>query len=376
MKEMFIGGDPRLLAGGTAATPTNYNNTPTTVQTMGTPVVTTSAMKADSSLFDCVCEQGQKVHAGKLSYHNTPKYNVFLRDGEWPSAGIELETNLRRPNDDFAAAAELALQSNWFHFERDGSLDPDHDGAYGYELITEPLPPHIYRSPHLWFGLQNVISPWLKSFECPETGLHVHVGLNQFEEFDAIPINHPASRLSIGKMLSALVYFCVADQAFVDRVVLRKPTSYCSTPAERGFMDGAKLMRPGGVRAAELVDYSIATLIETRNRWYRDLGIARDLLCGDAPGFVPWIDMTNITSGHGTEINQGHSFTIEFRRAKGTIHALSVHRIVELMTSIVRFAGKICREPDFVVTREAFMDWLIKTTTSEALRNLAKQMKG
>ena len=46
------------------------------------------------------------------------------------------------------------------------------------------------------------------------------------------------------------------------------------------------------------------------------------------------------------------------------------------MTSVVRFAGKCCREPDFRVTRESFMDWLISTTTSEALRNLAKQTKG
>ena len=377
--EMFIGGDPRLLAGGTAATTMNYGDTPMTVQTMATPVVTTATMKAGDDPFGCVAMQGQKVHSGKVSYHHTPAYNVFLRDDEWPSAGIELETELRRPDDDFARAAEQALHSNWFHFERDGSLDPDHDGIYGYELITEPLPPRAYRSPHLWFGLQNVVSPWLKSFECPETGLHVHVGLNQFTEFDAIPIDHQMSRMSIGKMLSALVYYCVADQAFVDRVVLRKPTHYCCTPAVKGFMDGAKLMRPGGVRAAELVDYSVAALIEVRNRWSRDLELAKFRLPGtnyshSSP--VPWIDSTYLTGGHGTEINQEHTFTVEFRRAKGTIHALSVHRIVELMTSIVRFAGKICREPDFVVTREAFMDWLINTTTSEALRNLAKQMKG
>lgn len=377
--EMFIGGDPRLLAGGTAATTMNYGDTPATVQIMGTPAVTTATMKAGDDPFGCVATQGQKVHSGKASYHHTPAYNVFLRDGEWPSAGIELETELRRPDDDFARAAEQALRSNWFHFERDGSLDPDHDGVYGYELITEPLPPRAYRSPHLWFGLQNVVSPWLKSFECPETGLHVHVGLNQFADFDAIPIDHPMSRMSIGKMLSALIYYCVADQAFIDRVVLRKPTHYCSTPAVKGFMDGAKLMRPGGVCAAELVDYSVAALIDARNRWCRDLDQAKCRLSGNNYSHIyptPWIDSTYLAGGHGTEINQEHTFTIEFRRAKGTIHALSVHRIVELMTSIVRFAGKICREPNFVVTREAFMDWLIETTTSEALRNLAKQMKG
>ena len=83
-----------------------------------------------------------------------------------------------------------------------------------------------------------------------------------------------------------------------------------------------------------------------------------------------------LASGHETEINQEHRYTVEFRRAKGTMHALSIHRIVELMTSIVRFAGKCCREPDFRVTRESFMDWLVSTTTSEALRNLAKQTVG
>jgi hypothetical protein len=72
-----------------------------------------------------------------------------------------------------------------------------------------------------------------------------------------------------------------------------------------------------------------------------------------------------------------HRYTIEFRRAKGTLHALSVHRIVELMTSIVRYAGKIAREPDMEVSRKAFMEWLASTTTSEALKTLAvEHMKG
>ena len=375
--ELFICGNPRFLSGGKCAASTNYGNGPVTVeQRRSHTTVETAALPQGHAPAEGVQLLNQVLHEGKVGYHHTPSYNVFLRDGEWPSAGIELETHLREFTSRFAQDAMRDLKSNWFHFERDGSLDRAHSGEYGYELITEPLPPRAYRDQRLWTGLQNLCNPWLQSFQCEETGLHVHVGLNQFERFDSIPLKAPDDRRAIGKLLSAVVYYSVLDQAFVDRVVLRKPGQYCGLPDVKEFTDAAAFVRTGKATGASLVDYCVSALTMRRDSMSRDVPAAMSLVHSEDPGNLSWIGHMYMASGHGTEINQEHQYTIEFRRAKGTMHALSIHRIVELMTSIVRFAGKCCREPDFTVTRDSFMDWLIQTTSSEALRNLAKQTKG
>lgn len=375
--ELFICGNPRLLSGGKCAATTNYGNGPVTVEQRRTyRTVESASLPAGHAPAEGVQMLGQTLHEGKVGYHRTPSYNVFLRDGEWPSAGVELETHMREFTNEFARAAMQDLKSNWFHFERDGSLDRAHSGEYGYELITEPLPPRAYRDQRLWTGLQNLCNPWLQSFQCEETGLHVHVGLNQFERFDGIPVTAPNDRRSVGKLLSAVIYYSVLDQAFVDRVALRKAGQYCNMPDIAAFTDAATFVRTGKATGASLVDYCVSTLMVRRGNLQRDVGSAMELVAAGCAGGISWIGDQYLASGHGTEINQEHRYTIEFRRAKGTMHALSIHRIVELMTSIVRFAGKCCREPDFTVTRESFMDWLIETTSSEALRNLAKQTVG
>lgn len=375
--ELFICGNPRLLSGGKCAANTNYCNGPVTVEQRRThKTVESATLPPGFSPAEGVQRLGQTLHEGKVGYHHTPSYNVYLRDGEWPSAGVELETHLREFTNEFARAAMQDLKSNWFHFERDGSLDRAHSGEYGYELITEPLPPRAYRDQRLWTGLQNLCSPWLQSFQCEETGLHVHVGLNQFETFDGIPVKAPNDRRSVGKLLSAVIYYSVLDQAFVDRVALRRAGQYCGMSDVQAFTDAATFVRTGKATGASLVDYCVSALMVPRGNLARDVNAAMQLVHGEDGGEISWIGDQYMASGHGTEINQEHAYTIEFRRAKGTMHALSIHRIVELMTSVVRFAGKCCREPDFTVTRESFMDWLIETTSSEALRNLAKQTVG
>lgn len=371
--ELFIGGDPRLLAGGAGAMCTNYECSPTTPPD-DFRLATGDLMKDNRGavldrFLKAADAKGTEVaiHRGKSSYHATPPYNIYLREGEWPSAGIELETNMRMPDVGFAARAMSDMWSNWFHFERDGSLDPAHDGKFGYELITEPLPPRAYRNPELWMQLRNLVSPWLKSYECPETGLHVHVGLNQFEGID-VPVTGAPQRRALGKLLSGVIYYAVAGQPFVDRVCLRRQTSYCAQACFTPFTDAIPMIESGRTTGAALVDYAVAEFAEMMPCEY--VQHCRNCASGRSQDFIV---RNCMPSGHGTEINCGHSQTVEFRRGKGTTHALSIHRIVELMTSIVRFAGKCCREPDFRVTRRSFMEWLAETTTSEALRSLAKE---
>lgn len=385
MKEIFIHGDPRYLSGGApACIIANYERPPTMVEAMGSPrtVVTSDTVRPSPDLSGAVSAAGQRVHSGRSGYHERPEMNVFLHAGEWPSAGVELETILRKCNDSFKTAALVDLKSNWFHFERDGSLDREHGGTYGLELITEPLPPRAYRRPELWTGLQNILTPWLRSFDSRETGLHVHVGLNQFDDIDGIPLEHRGTRRAIGKLLSGIVYFSVVDQAFIDRVTLRSPGSYCRPPSDPVYSRILGRVTAGKATGASLLDSAVELVLAHAgpDRWRSVMrSITPSLQAGmDIGCLAPdWGSCVTCTTGHGTEVNMEHGYTIEFRRAKGTLHALSVHRIVELMTSIVRYAGKIAREPDMEVSRKAFMEWLASTTTSEALKTLAvEHMKG
>lgn len=384
MNEIFIHGDPRFLSGGA---PTcilaNYERPPETVESVGfsRTVVTSDMVRPSPDLSGAVSAAGQRVHSGRSGYHERPEMNVFLHSGEWPSAGVELETILRKCNDAFRTGALADLKSNWFHFERDGSLDREHGGMYGLELITEPLPPRAYRRAELWTGLQNILTPWLRSFDSQETGLHVHVGLNQFDDIDSIPLEHHGTRRTIGKLLSGIVYFSVVDQAFIDRVALRGPGSYCCPPSDPVYSKILGRVTAGKATGASLLDAAVELVLKSmgcdtwRSGWR---SISPSIASGwDFSAQPDWGSCVTCTTGHGTEVNMEHRYTIEFRRAKGTLHALSVHRIVELMTSIVRYAGKIAREPDMEVSRKAFMEWLASTTTSEALKTLAvEHMKG
>lgn len=377
---LFIKGNPRYLAGGGAAREVNYNSPPPTIETEQMRDLMTCDVGYFGSVKDALARAGQVVYKGKTGYHQERRHNVFLHSVmPGPSAGVEIEMVLKEPEDAFMRKACDDLESNWFHFERDGSLDPAHGGKYGFELITCPLPPDAYRNPRLWTGLQNLVNPWMKSFECKETGLHVHVGVDRFAKLAPIPLEHQLDRMRIGKMLATFVYYCVADQAFIDRVALRKTGGYCALPEIPVIARVSELVRTGTATGAALVDLCVSAYLNESNRWLEDVCSVTRYLNRGVNGVVPninWTGTGNALAGHHIEINLEHPYTIEFRRGKGTLHALSIHRMVELMTSMVAFAEKLCREPKFIVTRDSFMDYIINTTKSEALKNLAKQTKG
>lgn len=379
--ELFIYGNPRLLAGGEgsgAHRREGYEYDPVVLEGTGhttddcESVVSASAPSGRIDAFQKMGTLGECVHKGKSGYHSNINYNKFLVPGQWPSAGVELEMISSAYNHDHTDGLVNDLRSNWFHFERDGSLDDAHSGEYGYELITEPLPPRVYRNPQTWVGLENILSPWLESFDHPCTGLHVHVGLNQFMDYD-IPLKNRVSRLYVGKVMSMLVYFTIAGAAFIDRVCLRKQTRYCRTPGERLLFEGTSGLSAGGMTGYEFMDLAIGKLIlQDPSNWANCCHSASNLRVGDNP--VPFCQRSIAgTTSHGTEVNTEHRFTIEFRRAKGTLHALSVHRVVELMTMIVRYAGKCCRNPNEIVSSKAFYEFVHDNTTSAPLKKLVEE---
>lgn len=380
--ELFIYDDPRFLSGGADChLVANYDNPPPKADgctLLRSPQV---AEVSGCDVASALKARGQAIHGGKSGYHARPPYNVFLKAGDYPSAGVELETVAKNCLPEFARRIQNELRSNWFHAERDGSLDPAHSGEYGFEWITEPLPPRVYRDPRTWIGLQNLLVPWVESFTHSECGLHVHVGLEQFEcpanlTFRGLPDN--AAKRRLGKYLSAFVYYSMLSPSFVDRVTLRKTSSYCATSAPSGFCGG---FRPG-MTAAEVVDMVLFKLVAAygSGNW---TSYASSLSEMEARGALGSSAMSPIAGselsefiGHGVEVNTSHPYTIEFRRGKGTLQGISIHRMVELMTLVVRFAWKMAREPLMTIERDDVYKYIAANTKSAVLRGMAEKEIG
>lgn len=377
MGEIFIMGDPRFLSGGsTRCEYLSYEQAPPTVESLGKGTVTTESVLAPEldglSLKKRVERLGQRVHCGKSRYHQCEdRRNVFLRSGEFPTVGVELETEAKSKTEESYDAIQSDLVSNWFHMERDGSLDPENNGKYGFEIITEPLPPRVYRNKETWAGLQNALVPWLSSYGFPRCGLHVHVGLEQFETCDRLPMNGARDRRKIGKFLSAFVYYCVLDPSFVDRVVLRKNGDWSSAVMQAdGFLSHASDVSSGKMTAAEAVDIVVGEISSLNWSQIADYAVSTVVdgnqfcvLNGEIRGF----------SGHGVEINCEHPYTVEFRRGKGTVNSISIHRTVELMSLIVRYAYKMANNPEMTVTSKDMYRFIAENTTSLALKAMAEK---
>jgi len=376
--ELFLYGNPRLLSGGLECGSSgreSYENAPSLIA-KGAKGHCTAQMEATCPIepgrgytgLDKAQSFGEKIHSGKGCYHSSISRNRFLVEGQYPTAGVEIETISSAYSGEHVRKLLDDLRSNWFHFERDGSLDDEHGGEYGFELITEPLPPRVYRNPDTWIGLENILSPWLESFDHSCTGLHVHVGLNQFQDFDSIPIANRTSRMYIGKVMAMLVYYFIADASFVDRVCLRKQTRFCRTPSDRLLFEGSHRLSSSGMTGYEFIDLAVGKLVaQNTGDWYRGVGSAIS-----NPSTPPPFCQYSLsgTTEHGTEVNTQHKYTIEFRRGKGTLHSLSIHRMVELMTMIVRYAGKCCRCPEDIVSSSAFYEFVHDNTTSVPLKKL------
>lgn len=381
MKELFLFGDPRFLSGGAPTSSTiDYSRSPAYINPED--VVTTKTLMTSPAFrnFHNLPEllknaSGQEIHTGKHPYHHRPPLNKFLVAGQSPSVGVELELEERSTDPDDKRKMVQELVSNWFHFESDASL---HTGRReGYELITEPLPPRAYRDPRLWAGLQNILSPWLESFKYHQTGLHVHVGVDMFERIDSFPLQNKSDRRNVGKVLSTILYFLMLPRAFVDKVMLRNNTSYCARPVHLNVVSQAAALR--GVRG-ELTGHDLIGLIVQTGLQASEWNDCADSVCRDfmygryTRSYTrSLLDGLTVLSGHHIEVNLSPTYTIEFRRGKGTLNSLSIHRMVELATLVVRYAWKIMREPSTVVTTQNLLNYISQNTTSPALRTLALQ---
>lgn len=402
--ELFILGDPRFLSGGYDGNCLVTCESPVRLLSSAQPVITTQTLmnlcrgkglditeysNDVPALMRKVTQQC--IHAGRDSYHRheyhpddchaAPGFNIFCTPSDLPTLGIELETYCKaHSGEDICSQIDFMrkeLVSNWFHFEEDGSLDR----TRGHELITEVLPPEVYRNLYTWIGLQNCISPWLESWRCSSTGLHVHVGVKQFDDCPNIPVRHGLSKRILAKLAILFVYSEMLGYNLGDKVFLRKNGDYCRFIPTPIFTKLARETRVREMTAEEMFDHLYTEYYGTPH----GLSTVLDHIYDDASHpsrWGSWLDTTRDDepkpnalepfTGHHTEINVEHKETIEFRRGKGTTNAVSIHRMVEYCSLIVRYVWKAARTPNMIISPETAFDYIINNTTSEALRKVAK----
>lgn len=367
----FIAGDARVLSGGLKrATTGTYDNAPYVVQPDDDVL---EYPGADGSALAAASRAGQEIYRGRGRYHlsHLQPHNVFLvADDPLPSAGVELETIANRDLD----GGYDSLKSNWFRFENDGSL-----GCDGHELVTDPLPARVYRDIRTWTGLRNLLVDRFRSYGDSSTGLHVHVGLSTFHScgtwtFKALSAR---ARRGLGGLMSASVYYALLDRSFLDRVFLRLNTGYCDTRVPRSLLAIAGVLRAGGFSVYDLMDHLVREFTTPDMFITGVCGLATDDAVefnGVAPGGSAAFGVSNSAefTGHNSEINLAHSYTIEFRRGKGTLNGESVHRMVDFCSLVVRYAEHLARNPETRPTRKDAYGFIIDNTASRSLKGMAE----
>lgn len=387
--ELFLFGDPRFLSGGgRSCDNTSYDNNP--LDAGDNPITTAALIKeslgvtewTSSMIINSLQALGQQVHRGRDSYHArtwhpgscSTRMNSFLPHNKpcAPTLGVEIETYVHSS----AVRNEMLsmLVSNWFHFEEDGSLDR----GLGHELITEILPPRAYRDIRLWTGLQNVTTKYLDSWHRDTTGLHVHVGVNQFDKCSLLPCSHSHDRRLMGKLIVAYLYYGLLDQSFIGKIMLRKDSGYCRANIPTELSRAIAASTDKNFLAVDLIDAiavnmgapSYATVVlDQMSRSTASSHVKQNDFSGTWTRHERWSEF----SEHHVEINMDHSYTIEFRRGKGTLNAISIHRMVEFASLLVRYAWKIARTPDMKVSPESLYTYFINNTYSEALKKLSEE---
>lgn len=383
----FIYGDPRFLAGGSPSRCISYSDN--TVATNDGEVICPPGDPA-GTLYDAMASFGQHIASTKCGYHGNRGNNVFVSkdDLKFPTVGIELETILNSYNADAAQAVSRQMYSNWFHCENDGSLDRDHSGTYGYEIVTTVLPARLYRDPEIWAGFQNLISPFVHSFSTSETGLHVHVGMSYFEntKFPACP---NGLLQTFGKLLTSRLYYSLIPRSFAQRVFLR-PGNMGYAHESSDYRITRPLMAGSGRQILDEILFPILAGDHALEETWMQFGMnairsrknhakEKDVIKSSWPTDRCYNMSDRIGSncglsyGHNSELNASPRLTLEFRRGKGTTNALSIHRMIELCCLTVMYAGHVIDNPDDEVSTNAFMGYLIENTKSKALKTLAEK---
>ena len=153
---------------------------------------------------------------------------------------------------------------------------------------------------------------------------------------------------------------------------------YCDTRIPRSMLAVAGVLRSGGMSAYDLMDsiirdfsppYALASHVYVLTREADESrfdGLNRTGSVGNGN------NSDSEFSGHNSEINLAHSYTIEFRRGKGTLNGESIHRMVDFCSLVVRYAEMLALNPETRPTRKDAYGFIIDNTASQSLKELAE----
>lgn len=238
-----------------------------------------------------------RVYTGIHGYHNshTETQNVFVKGYFGHKIGIELEVEAKSRE---AREKISQWKSNWFHMERDGSLNEN-----GVEFITIPLRPQEAKSKTFWKELCSPLATLAESYNSSRCGLHVHIGReilgNGAEERSA----------TIGKLL--YLYHHFIKDTRMNRGIFGR---------DRGYSDC-----DGKTVVGELCS-------TVSSKVFKVEGIADKVAK----------DMTDKSStGRYFDINISNRNTIEFRKGKGTLKVERIVAIVEYCELMCKYARTV-----------------------------------
>lgn len=262
-------------------------------------------------------------YVGFHSYHRHHGVSMNMPKNRFSGhrIGIELEVEFMTSS---KRTKFCDTPSNWFYRESDGSL-----GSNGCEIITIPLLPKDAKSIDFWKPLTDYLCSRAQSWDTGRCGLHVHIGR------EILGVSDEEKSETIGKLLYLYHHF-VKDTRMNIKIYGR----------ERGYhdQDGKSL---AGSSAKELG--SEVLKIKSVKDKVKTAMIAKS------------------SSDRYFDINLRNTYTIEFRKGRGSINP-------ERITMVVDYCERMClyakSTPWQQISYEDFVKFLKATIKNEKLLDI------
>lgn len=280
---------------------------------------------------------GSYSFSGRNDYHSVDRTaNIMPKGGKKRGyeflVGVELE--MEAIDSDGVHTAK-DIESNWFFFEKDGSLS----SSYGFELVTIPMTPAVVVKESTWDGLLSYLRALrFKSHDAGNCGLHVHISRSAFGKTDE---EIDATLAKVLHMYHNELGACGYGMNYITAIM------------RRGYVDYAKdVTRSITPSFKKVIDFT------------RDFGYS------SVDSTVKKKSTKDIAKSNGQDsrysaINREGSTTIEFRQGRGTLKTESVVATIQFCIELVEF----CRDTnDAKLTRENFIKRIAKLPKHNPLR--------
>jgi hypothetical protein len=188
----------------------------------------------------------------------------------------------------------------------------------------------------------------------------------------------------MGKYIAALVYYVLLPRSFVDKVMLRQNTTFCAQTGSTAIDQFRKQIyaSAGATTGYDLINMVAEELLkQSMSNWSyfvtEAAAVSRsveDVIYDTTPQVLLSGHLHGFTDHH-VEVNMSPAYTIEFRRGKGTLHSLSIHRMVELASLVVRYAWRVVRDPSLTISPDDVLEFIERATVNEALRRMARDAR-